>query len=84
MTGSSGAKQEGAAETKRQQNADEADPTPRTGTSLAEQAAGAAAPRTGASGDKKRPDAPGRVHPGRNKEQGLPPPGPDQTGTSGS
>ena len=31
---------------------------PRTGTSGAEQAAGAAAPRTGSSGDKWRPDAP--------------------------
>ena len=57
-TGSSGAKQEGASETKRQQNAEEADPTFRTGTSRAEPAAGAAAPRTGASGDKWQRDAP--------------------------
>ena len=56
-TGSSGAKQEGAAETKRQQKAEEGDPTPRTVSSRAEEAAGAAAPRTGASGDKWRPDA---------------------------
>ena len=35
---------------------------PRTGTSGAEQAAGAAAPRTGYSGDKWGPDAPnGRI-----------------------
>ena len=56
-TGSSGAQQEGAAETKRQQKAEEADLTPRTEPSRAEPAAGAAAPRTGASGDKWRPDA---------------------------
>ena len=45
------AKQEGAAETQRQQKAEEGDPMPRTGTSGVEQAAGAAAPRTGSSGD---------------------------------
>ena len=56
-TRSYGAKQDGAAETKRQQNAEEGVPTPRTGTSRAEQAAGAAAPRTGASGDKWLPEA---------------------------
>ena len=57
-TGSTGAKQEGAAEIKRQQKAEVGVRTPRTGASGAEEAAGAAAPWTGTSGDKWRPDAP--------------------------
>ena len=51
-TGSYGAAQEGAVVTKRQQKAEEGVPTPRTGTSRAEQA-----PRTEASGDKPGPNA---------------------------
>ena len=61
-TGSYEAKQEGAAGTKQQQGAEEGFPTPRTATSRAEEAAGAAAPRTGASGDKWLQYAPhGRI-----------------------
>ena len=56
-TGSSGAKLEGAAETKRQQNAEERDPTARTATSRAEEAAGPATARTVSSEDKRRPHA---------------------------
>ena len=68
------AKQEGAAETKRQQKAEEGDPMPWTGTSWAEQAAGAAAPLTGSSGDKWRPDAPdGRIW-DRTRSRGCCPP----------
>ena len=71
-TGTYGAKQEGAAETKQQQNAEEGVPLHRTGSSRAEQAAGAAAPRTGASGDKWLPDAPdGRI---RAATRSTPPP----------
>ena len=78
-TGSYGAQQEGAAETKRQQNAEEGVPTHRTGSSRAELAAGAAAPRTGASGDKWLPDAPdGRVRDGTRSTT------PPQTGSSGN
>ena len=58
MTGTSGAKQEGAAQPKRPQKAEEGVPTHRTGTSGEEQAAGAATPRTGASEYKWRLDAP--------------------------
>ena len=54
---SSRAKQEGAGQRKRQQNVEEGVQTPRTGTCGLEQAAGAAAPWTGSSGDKRRPDA---------------------------
>ena len=73
-TVSSGAKQEGAAETKRQQKAEEGDPTPRTVSSRAEQAAGAAAPRTGASGDKWRPDATdGCIRDGTRRRRCRPP-----------
>ena len=47
---------------------------PRTGTSGAEQAAGAAAPRTGTSGDKWRPDAPdGSIRDG-TRSRGCRPP----------
>ena len=67
-----------AAETKRQQKAEEGVLTPRTGTSRAEQAAEAAAPRTGASGDKWLPDAPdGRIRDG-TRSTGSP-----QSGSSG-
>ena len=73
-TVSSGAKQEGAAETKRQQKAEEGAPTPRTVSSRAEQAAGAAAPRTGASGDKWRPDATdGCIRDGTRRRRCRPP-----------
>ena len=77
-TGSYGAKQEGAAETKRQQNVEEGVPTHRTGPSRAEQAARAAAPRTGAFGDKWLPDAPDkRIRDGTRST------GPPRTGSSG-
>ena len=56
-TGSSRAKQGGAARTKRRQKAEEAVRMPWTGTPGAEQAAGAAAPSTGSTGDKWRQDA---------------------------
>ena len=73
-TDSSGVKQEGAAETKRQQKAEEGDPMPRNETSGAEQAAGDAAPRTGSSGDKWRPDTPdGRIR-DRTRSRGCRPP----------
>ena len=43
--------------------------TPRTGSSGLGQAAGTAAPRTGASRDQRRRTPPGLEHPGRNKQQ---------------
>ena len=60
-TGSSGAKQEGMAEARREQKPVKKDQMPRTGSSGAEQAAGAAVSRTGSSRDKWRPGAPDRI-----------------------
>ena len=60
-TGSSWAKQEGMAEAQREQKPVKKDEMPRTGSSGAEQAAGAAVPQTGSSRDKWRPGAPNRI-----------------------
>ena len=68
-----GLKKEGAAETKQQQNAEEGGPTPRTGTSRAEQAAGAAAPPDWSIRGQVAARRLGQVHRRQNKEQGLPP-----------
>ena len=71
-TGTYGAEQEGAAETKRQQNAEEGVPTHRTGSTRAEQAAGAAPPPDWGIRGQVAARRPRQAHPGRNKEQGLP------------
>ena len=97
-TGSSRAKRERAAKTKLQQKAKEGVRKPRSGTSGAEPATGAAAPGLdhpgGTSSRSRRPQhwvilgqgAAGRTgldHLGRNKQEDPPPPGQDHPGTSG-
>ena len=57
-TESSGAKQDGMAEARREHEPVKKDQTPLTGSSGAEQAAAAAVPRTGTCRDKWQPGAP--------------------------
>ena len=57
----SGPKTKKGAKTKRHRKAEEGVRTPLTASSEAKQAAGAAAPQTGSSGDKWRPDPPDRI-----------------------
>ena len=64
-------------------NAEEGVTTPRTGTSGAEQAAGAATPPDWSTWGQVAAKRPGRAHLGRNKEQGQPSPGVEHPRTGG-